>query len=125
MLTYYGQLARVQQVACQAWRSDDGFRCYIDGWQDELEKMNQGKVVGEPYHYPDSFVLLLGYMRAYFHLPYRQTEGVVVKAYARNVPPSIPYYSTLCRRVNKLDIKVNERIGNDIIIALDSTEVSR
>lgn len=87
--------------------------------------MNQGKVVGEPYHYPDSFVLLLGYMRAYFHLPYRQTEGVVVKAYARNVPPSIPYYSTLCRRVNKLDIKVNERIGNDIIIALDSTEVSR
>jgi hypothetical protein len=47
----------------------------IDGWQEELERMNQGKV-GEPYHYPESFVQLLGYMRAYFHLPFRQTEGV-------------------------------------------------
>ncbi|MGB9169891.1 MAG: hypothetical protein WCB31_13310 [Nitrososphaeraceae archaeon] len=26
--------------------------------------------------YPDSFIKLLGYMRVFFHLPYRQTEGV-------------------------------------------------
>jgi hypothetical protein len=31
----------------------------IDGWDDELEQMNEAKV-GEPYHYPDSFVHLLG-----------------------------------------------------------------
>ena len=93
----------------------------IDGWQDELEKMNQGKV-GEPYHYPESFIQLLGYMRAYFHLPYRQTEGVV-KAHAGGKVPSIPDYSTISRRVNKLDIKVNERVGNDIVIALDSTGI--
>jgi hypothetical protein len=32
----------------------------IDGWEEEeLEKMNEGKV-GEPYHYPESFVQLLG-----------------------------------------------------------------
>jgi len=80
----------------------------IDGWEEELDKMNEGKV-GEPYHYPESFIQLLGYMRAYFHLPYRQTEGVV-KAHARKVP-SIPDYSTLCRRVNKLDIKVDEKVG--------------
>jgi hypothetical protein len=93
----------------------------IDGWQDELEKMNQGKV-GEPYHYPESFIQLLGYMRAYFHLPYRQTEGVV-KAHAGSKVPSIPDYSTISRRVNKLDIKVNERVGNDIVIAVDSTGI--
>lgn len=93
----------------------------IDGWQEELEKMNKGKV-GEPYHYPDSFVQLLGYMRAYFHLPYRQTEGVV-KAHVRRKVPSIPDYSTISRRVNKLDIKVNEKVGNDIVIALDSTGI--
>jgi hypothetical protein len=94
----------------------------IDGWQEEeLEIMNQGKI-GEPYHYPESFVQLLGYMRAYFHLPYRQTEGVV-RAHAGNKVPSIPDYSTISRRVNKLDIKVNERLGNDIIIALDSTGI--
>ena len=39
--------------------------------------MNQGKE-GAGYKYPDSFVQLLGYMRVYFHLPYRQTEGVVI-----------------------------------------------
>ena len=87
--------------------------------------MNEGKV-GEPYHhYPESFVQLLGYMRAYFHLAYRQTEGVVVKAHARRkVPSIIPDYSTNSRRVNKLDIKIDKRIGNDdIVIALDSTGI--
>ena len=49
----------------------------LDGWDHELSKMNLGKV-GEPYCYPDSFIHLLGYMRAYFHLPYRQTQGVVI-----------------------------------------------
>jgi hypothetical protein len=93
----------------------------IDGWQEELDRMNQGKI-GEPYHYPDSFVQLLGYMRTYFHLPFRQTEGVV-KAHAGNKVPSIPDYSTISRRVNKLDIKINERLGNDIVIALDSTGI--
>jgi hypothetical protein len=95
----------------------------IDGWEEELEKMNKGKI-GEPYHYPDSFVTLLGYMRAYFHLPYRQTEGVV-KGHARRKVPSIPDYSTLCRRINKLDIRIKEEsIGNDIIIiAVDSTGI--
>jgi IS5 family transposase len=66
-------------------------------------------------------------MRAYFHLAFRQTEGVVVKAHAgKKVLPSIPDYSTISRRVvNKLDIKVNEKeeVGNDIVIALDSTGI--
>ena len=37
----------------------------LDGWDHELSQMNHGKV-GEPYAYPDSFIQLLGYMRAYF-----------------------------------------------------------
>lgn len=61
-------------------------------------------------------------MRAYFHLPYRQAEGVVVKSHAKSIP-SIPDYSTISRRVNNLDIHVNERLGNDIVIALDSTGI--
>ena len=54
----------------------------IDNWDTELEKMNEGKE-GKKFVYPDSFIKLLGYMRAYFHLPYRQTEGVV-RAHATN-----------------------------------------
>ena len=93
----------------------------LDGWDHELSLMNHGKV-GEPYAYPDSFILLLGYMRAYFHLPYRQTQGVVI-AHASTKVPCIPDYSTISRRVNKLDIKINEKLGNDIVIALDSTGI--
>ena len=90
----------------------------LDGWDHELSKMNLGKV-GEPYFYPDSFIELLGYMRAYFHLPYRQTQGVVI-AHANKVP-NTPHYSTISRRINRLEIKINEKLGNDIVIALDST----
>ncbi|MGB6628620.1 MAG: hypothetical protein WBE61_10845, partial [Nitrososphaeraceae archaeon] len=66
-----------------------------------------------------SFVQLLGYMRVYFHLLYRQAYGVVVRAHANDKIPSVPDYSTIINRcINKLDIKIDKRIGNDIVIAL-------
>ena len=61
-------------------------------------------------------------MRIYFHLPNRQTEGVVT-AHAEKKAPSIPDHSTINRRVNRLDIKINERIANDIVIVLDSSGI--
>jgi hypothetical protein len=88
----------------------------IDNWDNELKEMNKGKV-GEPYHYPNSFLLLVGYTRVYFHLPYRQTEGIVRA-------PSISDYSTIDRRINKLDIHINSKLGgNDVILAIDSTGI--
>jgi len=45
-------------------------------------------------HYTDTQIPLFNYLdiyiRAYFHLPYRQTEGVVVRAHAGKEIPSIP-----------------------------------
>jgi len=41
----------------------------------ELKEMNKDKA-GEPFSYPNTFLLLLGNAKAYFHLPYRQTEGI-------------------------------------------------
>lgn len=35
----------------------------------------------------------------------------------------LPHYSTISRRINKLEIKINEKLGNDIVIALDSTGI--
>jgi hypothetical protein len=70
----------------------------IDSWDNELDNMNDGKE-DACYRYPNSFVQLLGYMRAYFHLPYRQTEGVV-RVYIGSKVRSIPDYSTINRRVN-------------------------
>jgi IS5 family transposase len=98
----------------------------IDNWHVELEKMNEGKK-GRKFVYPDSFIKLLGYMRAYFHLPYRQTEGVV-REHATNTLPSIPDYSRICRRINKLNITISSDDESNVhadnfVIAIDSTGV--
>jgi hypothetical protein len=48
----------------------------------------------------------------------------VVRGHRSKKVPSIPDYSTINRRVNKVDVKINEEyLGNDIVIALDSTGI--
>jgi len=89
--------------------------------------MNENKK-GRKFVYPDSFIKLLGYMRAYFHLPYRQTEGVV-REHASNTLTSIPDYSNISRRINRLDIKISDDItkssvhDDNFVIAIDSTGI--
>src|SRR6476620_11752694 len=93
--------------------------------------MNENKN-GKRYKFPDSFILVIGYIRVYLHLPYRQTEGII-KASGKNLPDH-PCYSQICRRVNKLDIVSNmtsmadddddDDDDNDVvIIAADSTGI--
>ena len=98
----------------------------IDNWDTELEKMNEGKE-GRKFVYPDSFIKLLGYMRAYFHLPYRQTEGGV-RAHTTTTVPSIPDYSRICRRINRLNITISDDDKSSLhddyfVIAIDSTGI--
>ena len=95
----------------------------IDNWDSQLKKKNQGKE-GRKFLYP--VPLSDGYMRAYFHFPYRPTEGIV-RSHAANTLPSIPDYSRICRRINRLDIKVNDGYKSSLqhddffVIAIDST----
>ena len=99
----------------------------IDNWDNELEEMNKDKE-GRKFVYPDSFIKLLGYMRAYFHLPYRQTEGDSTKTCFKYIAIIIPDYSRICRRINKLNITIsgddesNVHVDN-FVIAIDSTGV--
>ncbi len=99
----------------------------INNWDTELEEMNKDKV-GEPFHYPNTFLLLLGYAKVYFHLPYRQTEGIT-QGHAHGKVPSIPDYTTINRRINRLDIKIkDDNKGEEfkdeyLIIAIDSTGI--
>ena len=97
---------------------------FLDIWDDNLDRMNENKK-GKKYSFPDSFILIIGYMRIYFHLPYRQTEGII-KATGKNLPDH-PSYSQICRRVNKLDISSkrsdDDDDDKDIIIAIDSTGI--
>src|SRR5687767_329931 len=90
--------------------------------------MNKNKK-GRKFVYPDSFIKLLGYMRAYFHLPYNQTEEGVVREHASNtLPSSVPDYSRICRRINKLNIIISSDDESSVhadnfVIAIDSTGV--
>lgn len=99
----------------------------INNWETELKEMNKDKV-GEPFHYPNTFLLLLGYAKVYFHLPYRQTEGIA-QGHASGKVPSIPDYTTISRRINRLDIKIENDDKNEqfkdkyIVIAIDSTGI--
>jgi hypothetical protein len=100
----------------------------IDNWDTELKEMYKDKV-GEPFQYPNTFVLLLGYAKAYFHLPYRQTEGIA-QGHAKGKVPSIPDFTTINRRINKLNIQINNNNNKDkvskdeyLIIAIDSTGI--
>ena len=100
----------------------------INNWDTELKEMNKDKV-GEPFHYPNTFLLLLGYAKVYFHLPYRQTEGIA-QGHAKGKVPSIPDYTTISRRINRLDIKIKDTIDKNkefkdeyIVIAIDSTGI--
>ena len=95
-------------------------------WDIEIEDMNEKKE-GRRYRYPDSLILVIGYIRVYLHLPYRQTEGII-KATGKNLP-SHPSYSQINRRVNNLDIdsgrSSSELDGDndDFIMAVDSTGI--
>src|SRR3954451_11695051 len=100
----------------------------INNWDTELKEMNKDKVE-EPFSYPDTFVLLLGYAKVYFHLPYRQTEGIA-QGHAYGKVPSIPDYTTINRSINRLDIKIkdidnkNKQIKDEyIVVAIDSTGI--
>jgi hypothetical protein len=65
----------------------------------------------------------------YFHLPYRQTEGIA-QGHAKGKVPSIPDYTTISRRINRLDLKIKDVDSKNkdfedeyIVIAIDSTGI--
>jgi len=91
--------------------------------------MNENKK-GRPYYFPEPFILVIGYMRSYFHLPYRQTEGII-KATGRSLPRH-PSYGHICKRINNLKVDIfNSGIvtggdgdgGDHLMIAIDSTGI--
>lgn len=97
----------------------------MEEWKRELKKANAGKV-GEPYHYPESYIRLLAFVRLLFHQPYRQTEGFVhfLSRFVEGL--QVPDYSTIDRRVNRLQIDLEESLiksNNPVSIAIDSSGV--
>ena len=100
----------------------------MEEWKRELKKENEGKV-GEPYHYPESYIRLLAFVRLLFHQPYRQTEGFVhflSKFVKWRGWPQVPDYSTINRRVNGLHVDLDESLvksNRPVSIAVDASGV--
>ena len=97
----------------------------MDEWVQELRKANDGKV-GEPYHYPEAFMKLLGFIRLLFHLPYRQSEGFI-RAMSKYVDGlGVPDYSTIDRRVNRLNLDLEDTLvksNGPVSIAVDASGI--
>jgi hypothetical protein len=97
----------------------------IEEWEMELAKANDAKV-GEPYHYPESYIRLLAFVRLLFRMPYRQTEGFVHFLSKHIDGLKVPDYSTIERRTNKLDVRLDESLiesSSPVTIAVDSSGI--
>jgi hypothetical protein len=93
----------------------------MKNWNKELAVMNRNKI-GRKYQFPDSFMKILGYVRVYFGLPYRQTEGLM-KSYGAAIPV-VPDYTAIHKRISRFDIDIKpiSSKGN-IVLAVDSTGI--
>ena len=93
---------------------------FMDNWEDEIKSMNEKKR-GRPYQFPDSLMQFLAFVHIAF-LPYRQMEGFLRKL-SQYIPKiKAADYSTICKRMKKIDIPLPEKeFNDDIIVALDAT----
>ncbi len=66
----------------------------INNWDTDIKETNKDNF-GESFHYPNTFRLLLGYAKVYFHLLYRQTKRRNCKRHVLEKVTFIPDCSTI------------------------------
>ena len=78
---------------------------FLDIWDSELERKNKNKK-GKPFTFPDSFILVIGYVRIYiFSSALSSNRRLYHKSHWKEPSSSSICYSQICRRVvNQLDI---------------------
>ena len=92
---------------------------WVEGWYDELDEMNENKL-GRPYEYPNSMIKLQGVWHAK-NIPYRMIEGITRKLVEIAELPAYNDYSTVNRRVNRLDIQLELPSGTIMILGGDGS----
>lgn len=78
---------------------------WMKNWNKELEGMNRNKV-GHPYEFPNSLIRL----QSVWHvksIPVRMIEGITRRLYVIAGLPDYNDYTTIDRRINRLDIKID------------------
>jgi hypothetical protein len=76
---------------------------WVESWSEELCEMNAGKV-GRPYEFPESLIKFQGVLGQW--IGYRGLEGVARKLVVYTSLPKYDDYSTINRRVNKLNPEI-------------------
>ena len=82
-------------------------------WEEDTKCMNLDKV-GPPFQYADVFIMSVAGIRIAQGIEYRQLEGMVSEMTDGNYAPD---YTTLYRRIAKLDIDIN----NDMVTIRNKT----
>lgn len=77
---------------------------WVKHWYIELEEMNEDKI-GRPYIYPHSLIRLQGVWHS-MRIPYRMIAGITLRIVEIADLPESNHYSTINRRVNRLDIQL-------------------
>ena len=92
---------------------------WVKDWDKELTEMNRNKV-GHPFWFPDSLIRL----QAVWHvknIPLRMIEGITRQLYIITNLPDYNDYSTIGRRINRVDINIQLPTGDDLTIFCDGT----
>jgi len=93
---------------------------FVDSWEDEIRSMNEKKR-GRPYQFPNGRMQFLAFVHISF-LPYRQMEGFLRKLSQYILKLKATDYSTICKRMKKIDIQLPEKeLNDDVVVVLDAT----
>lgn len=91
---------------------------WVESWSKELEEMNRNKV-GAKYKYPESLIRLQAIWYQWFD--YRCIEGVTRKIVETGKLPAFNDYTTINRRINKLDVEFRLPKDKNICVAVDKS----
>jgi len=94
---------------------------FLLSWNDELKKMNAGKV-GQPYLYPESMIKFLAVLHCKFD--FRALEGIMTSLSKMNHKFPVIDYSQICRRYNELDVEfkiLEEDMKDYLLVGADGS----
>ena len=88
---------------------------YDPDWVKELKKINRRKN-GALFQYTDGLIMLCAFLRTAFRMPYRQLSGMTGRMLKGHDSPA---YNTIHRRIQKLDVKIDNNSHNTRQIQAD------
>jgi hypothetical protein len=92
---------------------------FVEHWDDELADMNSGKR-GAPYQFPKSLIELQAIWHAK-RIDFRMIEGMTRDLARIGQLPDFNDFSTVNRRINRLDLQLAPPQGDTIVVFGDGT----